>query len=166
MDAITLLRRDHDEMLAMFQVLETSSSLSGAELAARRELVTRLITAASRHEAVEEQHFWPAVRRALPKGEELADHAQKQEIGAKHLLDELDRTDPTSPRYSNLLTGFISRVRKHIAYEQESVWPALAGVLGQRELNELGDQLARAKIVSPGRSRPHTPETWAVLRMR
>jgi Hemerythrin HHE cation binding domain len=165
-DAITLLKRDHDEMLALFQVLASGSSLSDADLASRRDLVNRLITVASRHEAAEKQHFWPAVRRALPNGDELADHAHKQETDAKHLLDELGRTEPTDPVYGELVTQFISKAGKYIAYEQEFVWPALVGVLGNRELNELGEQLARAKIVAPSRSRPHTPETWTVLRMR
>ncbi|MCX0275044.1 hypothetical protein NLM24_30990 [Nocardia zapadnayensis] len=50
--------------------------------------------AASQHEAVEEQFFWPAVRKTLPEGDELADHGLEQEESGKQLLQQIGIPKP------------------------------------------------------------------------
>lgn len=168
MDAITLLRHDHEEVLAMFEELESGASraaaASGADLTARKDLVTKLIMEESRHEAVEEQHFWPAVRRAVPDGDRLADNAVKQETTAKQVLADLEGTDPHEPEFENLLTRFITDARKHIDYEQDVVWPALRASMSHDDLEELGRKMEQAKKMAPTRPHPHTPPDAAVLK--
>jgi hemerythrin-like domain-containing protein len=168
MDAITLLSRDHEEVLAMFEELESGANMaamaSGADRTLRKELVTRLVIEQSRHEAVEEQYFWPAVRRVAPDGDRLADKALEQESKAKQVLDKLDKTDPHDPLFENLLTQFITDARKHIDYEQDKVWPALVAAIDRDELDELGEKMERAKKMAPTRPHPHTPANAAVLK--
>lgn len=88
MDAITYLREDHDKVLAMFSRLEASPTAAGApeddQVRARKTMVTALVMAESRHEAVEEQFFWPMVRDRVPGGVDLAARALAQEDEAKH----------------------------------------------------------------------------------
>jgi hemerythrin-like domain-containing protein len=161
MDAITLLREDHQKVLGMFDRLESGPSvLTGADeeqLRARGELVTEMIIAESQHEAVEEQYFWPAVRDALPDGDTLAQHATDQEQEAKHLLQELEWQRPGQAEFEKLVETFISSARRHIGYEQDEVWPALQAALSQEQLVELGEQMAEAKQSAPTRPHPHTP---------
>jgi hemerythrin-like domain-containing protein len=161
MDAITLLREDHQKVLAMFDRLESGPTvLTGADdeqLQARGELVTELIMAESRHEAVEEQYFWPAVRDALPDGDELARHATDQEQEAKHVLQQLESQRPGLAEFEKLVETFISSGRTHIGYEQDEVWPALQAVLSQEQLVALGEKMAKAKQSAPTRPHPHTP---------
>ncbi|MBO0851125.1 MAG: hemerythrin domain-containing protein, partial [Pseudonocardia sp.] len=62
MDALTLLRDDHREVLAMLEELERQpTDGTSDERADRKRLVTELIMASSAHEAVEEQYLWPSV---------------------------------------------------------------------------------------------------------
>jgi hemerythrin-like domain-containing protein len=166
MDAITLLREDHQKVLEMLERLETGpTAQTGADaeqLRARKDLVTELVIAESQHEAVEEQLFWPMVRDSLPDGESLAAHAVGQEDEAKRLLDQLDSAAPDQPEFENLLARIIVDGREHIAYEQNQVWPKVEATVSHQELEELGEKMARAKRMAPTRPHPHTPSTPGV----
>ncbi|MBV8933590.1 MAG: hemerythrin domain-containing protein [Kutzneria sp.] len=168
MDAISFLRADHHEVLEMLSDLEdrtgSAARLSTTDRAARGELVTKLVIAESGHEAVEEQYFWPAVRRVLPDGDMLADRAIEQEKAAKQLLDKLDKTEPDDPEFEGLVDQFIEDARAHIAYEQDQVWPKMLTALNADQLAELGEKMEQAKKVAPTRPHPHTPANPAVLK--
>ena len=84
MDALTFLRQDHKSVLGMLEVLDEAPSGSGAQMSGLETMVTNLVIAESQHEAIEEQHFWPAVRTALEDGDALADEAIAQEQDGKH----------------------------------------------------------------------------------
>jgi hemerythrin-like domain-containing protein len=166
MDAISLLRADHQQVLAMLDRLMTGpSAQSGADaeqLRARKELVTELVIAESGHEAVEEQFFWPMVRDHLPGGEDLAAHAISQEDEAKKVLDALDKAEPDQPEFEELLAKIVADGREHIAYEQDQVWPKVEAVVSREDLDELGDKMAKAKKSAPTRPHPATPGKPAV----
>lgn len=161
MDAITFLRADHDEVLAMLRRLETSPTAAGApeddQVRARKALVTELVMAESRHEAVEEQLFWPMVRDRVPGGVDLAARAVAQEEEAKHLLDRLRQMEPAEPGFDELLAEIAAAGRTHIAYEQDEVWPKVRGSVSAAELDEAGTRMARAKKLAPTRPHPNTP---------
>lgn len=72
-DVFEVLREDHADVERMLAVLEeTPGQSAGASqkvLAARKELAQKLVIESSRHEAAEEQYFWPAVRERLSDGD-------------------------------------------------------------------------------------------------
>lgn len=167
MDAITLLRADHQKVLAMFDELETgrSADVMGADQQrARKDLVTELVIAESQHEAIEEEFFWPAVRDALPDGEQLATQAIGQENAAKQVLHALENARPTDSDFEEMITRIIADGRDHIEFEQHEVWPKLKAALSAEQLEELGEKMARAKDKAPTRPHPATPADAAALK--
>lgn len=169
MDAITVLRHDHEQVLALFDRLAQGPSVrTGAlpsELGRRAELVNELVMLESAHEAVEEQHFWPMVRRAVPGGDELAARAIGQEQAGKRIFHELLRAHPTLPDYEDLLERFIAEGRQHIGFEQDEVWPRVIEAVDDRQLRRVGERLAAAKQNAPTRPHPSTPGTATVQRI-
>jgi hemerythrin-like domain-containing protein len=168
MDAITLLREDHEKVLAMFDELETALQQSEGDargLEPHKDLLATLVIAESQHEAVEEQYFWPAVRAHVPDGEALAAHAVAQETEAKEVLDRIDKAvGPLHPELVTLVSSFVKDGREHIAYEQEQVWPKVQQALGAEALEDLGDKMATAKKAAPTRPHQHTPPKPGVLK--
>jgi hemerythrin HHE cation binding domain-containing protein len=78
-DAIELLRRDHDEVRALLSELEASADpVRPGDREGRRTAVVQVIIRESVHEAIEEQYFWPVVRRRVHDGGRLADQAVSQ----------------------------------------------------------------------------------------
>ena len=77
-----VLSKDHEEVKRVLMELEAgptaASGASADQLQLREKLVEQLIIEESKHEAVEEEYFWPAVRSHLPDGDSLADQAVEQ----------------------------------------------------------------------------------------
>ncbi|SPM29556.1 hemerythrin domain-containing protein [Mycobacterium terramassiliense] len=164
MDAITFLRHDHKSVLGLFESLDGAPSNEGAASSGLETMVNNLIIAESQHEAIEEQFFWPAVRRAIENGDALADKAIEQEQAGKKLLQRLEDGTPGDPDYHEALREFIKAGREHIAYEQDVVWPQVEAVLSRDELEKIGEKLETAKKVAPTRPHPNTPPNPAVLK--
>jgi hemerythrin-like domain-containing protein len=164
MDALTYLRQDHESVLGMLEALDGAPVQDGAQSSGLSTYVTNLVIAESQHEAIEEQYFWPAVRKALDNGDELADAAVQQEQQGKHLLQRLEDGSPGEPDYQQALQDFVSAAREHIAYEQDVVWPAFEAASSPEDLERLGEKLAAAKKTAPTRPHPNTPPTPGVLK--
>lgn len=162
MDAITFLRQDHKSVLGLFESLDGAPSGSGAEASGLETVVNNLIIAESQHEAIEEQFFWPAVRKAI--GDALIDKAIEQEQTGKQLLQRLEDGKPGEPEYHEALQEFIRAGREHIAYEQDVVWPQVELAIGREDLEKIGEKLEQAKKIAPTRPHPDTPPNPAVLK--
>lgn len=163
-----VLERDHVEVKQMCDALERGrTAASGAtetELVQRRKLAERLIIEESKHEAVEEQYFWPFVRSHVADGERLADEATGQESSAKYVLDALEKKKPQDPEFESLLARFLQEGREHIAYEESQVWPRLRAVISDDESADLAAKIERGKEKAPTRPHPGTPPRPRVLK--
>ena len=165
--AFDVLASDHEQvkqLLSQFEAAPAASGTNDSLLAARKKMAETLVIEESKHEAVEEMYFWPAVRKHLPDGDKLADQAISQEQEGKELLTKLDKLDADNPEFERLLGQFIKAARDHIAFEETKVWPALRSAMTEAEAAELGDSLEQAKKTAPTRPHPHTPASPGVLK--
>jgi Hemerythrin HHE cation binding domain len=99
--AFDVLASDHEQveqLLATFERAPAASGTNDSLLAARKKTAETLVIEASKHEAIEEMYFWPAVRKLLPDGDNLADQAISQEQEGKEVLARLDKLDAEQPR--------------------------------------------------------------------
>lgn len=169
-DVFEVLGADHAQVKDMLVALEESQGYASAgETAktvqsARQEVAKLLIIDSSRHEAAEEQYFWPTVRDRLPDGDQLADAAISQESEAKNVLARLDKLSSDDEEFSTLIAEFIPAARAHIAFEETQVWPSLRAALSSAEAEELGEKVRKAEDKGPTRPHPHTPASPAVLK--
>lgn len=167
-DVFDVLAADHAEVKRMLAALEDSpgqaEGASETVLAARTQLVRRLVIDSSGHEAAEEEYFWPAVRKHVSDGDYLADKAIGQESEAKQVLNRLDKLEASDPEFDKLVAEFIPAAREHIQFEEGQVWSKLRPALTAQESSELGSQVAKAKEHGPTRPHPHTPANPAVLK--
>ncbi len=163
--AFDVLASDHEQvkrLLAQFEAAPAASGVNDSLLAARKEMAETLVIEESKHEAVEEMYFWPAVRKLLPDGDKLADQAISQEQEGKRILAELDKLEADSPEFDMLVGEFIKAARDHIAFEETQVWPALRAVMTETEAFDLGESLEQGKKTAPTRPHPHTPSSPGV----
>ena len=167
-DVFAVLGQDHAEVKQMLDKLENGPTRMGgastAQLHDRKQLAQALIIAESKHEAVEEEFFWPVVRDLSGDGAELARQGTLQEQDAKIALDRLDEADPADDEFEVLVTAAIRDGRAHIAFEEERVWPRLREVLNSAGAEHLGEQLMRGKDTAPTRPHPQVPPRPGVLK--
>jgi hemerythrin-like domain-containing protein len=167
-DVFTVLAKDHQEVKGMLAELERGpTGASGAtedQLALRKKMTEQLIIEESKHEALEEMYFWPAVRDRLESGSTLADEATRQEQDAKQVLADLDKLGPDDADFERLLGKFIVDARQHIEFEESQVWPLMRTALPADVSAELGDKIAAGKKSAPTRPHPHTPPSPGALK--
>jgi Hemerythrin HHE cation binding domain len=167
-DVFTVLAQDHEEVKGMLAELDKgptkATGASQEQLALRKKMTEQLIIEESKHEALEEMYFWPAVREYHSAGNTLANEATGQEQEAKEVLAKLDRLDAGDPGFEKLLGTFTSAARVHIAFEETQVWPGLRAVLPAETAAELGAKIAEGKATAPTRPHPHTPPSPGVLK--
>jgi hypothetical protein len=167
-DVFTVLAQDHQDVKAMLAELERGPTrATGAtqdQLALRKKMTEQLIIEESRHEALEEMYFWPAVRDRLESGDVLADQATGQEQDAKQVLARLDKLDPDDAEFEQLLGAFIAAAREHIEFEESQVWPLMLTALPADGSAELGEKIAAGKSSAPTRPHPRTPPSPGMLR--
>ena len=160
-DVFRVLKKDHDEVKAMLAQLDegpkASTGATQEQLAFRRQALDEVIIEQSKHEAAEQQVFWPAVRQLGPDGVRVAETGLEQEAEADQLLAALDKLNADDDGFDEQVTAFAADARAHIAYEEAHAWPLLKASIGDEEAQMLGSQLTEAKKLAPTRPHPHIP---------
>jgi hypothetical protein len=150
-DVFHVLKKDHDEVKAMLAQLEAgpkaSTGATPEQLMFRKQALDAVIIEQSKHEAAEQQVFWPAVKQLGPDGVRVAEIGLEQEAEADKLLAGLDKLNADDE-------GFEEQV---IAYEEAHAWPLLKASVGEEEAQLLGSQITEAKKLAPTRPHPHIP---------
>jgi hemerythrin-like domain-containing protein len=157
-DVFEVLRADHGDVRLLLAALESSpghaAGASPQVLKARKLAAERLVIDSSRHEAAEEEYFWPAVRERLGDGSKLADEASAQEQAGRAALARLDQLEPDDDEFDELLAELIPAARRHIEFEETRVWPPLRQALSPFQARELGDQIREATERATARPQP------------
>jgi len=147
---------------------EPGAELPAAAARAVRTAASRLVMAASRHEAAEERMVWPLVRDAVGRGWELVEAGVDQEQRAKRLLVALERETtgtgrrrPTLPR--PLIAEVAEAVRAHIRFEEGTVLPQLAPRLDAEQRDWMGRLYLDTHERGPTRPHPAMPPVPGLL---
>lgn len=156
MDAIALLKSQHDTVEGLFKKLEEAGPRAHKT---RRKLVDRVIAELSAHAAIEEQIFYPAVREAVAGAEDDVLESLEEHHIVKWTLSELQDMDPEDERFRAKVTVLIESVRHHVAEEEGDLFPEVGRCLDRDYLEELGQALAEAGKVAPDRPHPRAPDS-------
>lgn len=157
-DVIALLVNDHREVEAMFHQLENTAR---DDVDTHRRLSAQVIAELVRHSVAEEQYLYPAVRKVVPDGDEIADHEIEEHSEAERTMKRLEACDPeiNAGDYQENLRNLMSEIRHHVEEEEKELFPKLSANANSQDLDELGAKLARAKDRAPTRPHPSAPDT-------
>jgi hypothetical protein len=164
-DVFQVLKKDHDEVKAMLAQLEdgpkASDGATPEQLAFRRQALDEVIIEQSKHEAAEQQYFWPALGGLGPDGTRVMQGGLEQETEAEPLMAELSKLEPGDEVFEERLAAFISAARAHIAFEEAHAWPLLKDAINHDQAQALGNRIVAAKKTAPTRPNPHIPRQAA-----
>jgi hemerythrin superfamily protein len=154
MDALALLKKDHDAVKKLFARFEKSPS---------KALADRIVRELSIHSAIEEQLFYPAVRQAadqeeLEEADEQVLEALEEHHVAKWLLAEIDKMDEDDERFEAKCMVLFESVRHHIKEEEGPLFRFVRRLLPKAQRDALGRALLSAKKVAPTRPHPRAPD--------
>ena len=156
MNALTLLKQDHNNVDALFTRFEQAGEDAAEEKAEIRDKIVEQLAV---HAAIEEMHFYPAVREAVPDVEDWVLEGLEEHHIVKWTLSEIDGMAPTDERFDAKLRVLIEAVRHHAEEEETEIFPKVRDTMSVEQLNELGEVLEKAKLTAPTRPHPRTPDT-------
>ncbi len=156
MNALALLKADHQNVEALFQRFE---GFSPRARNGRMKVVQQVIKELSIHAAIEEQVFYPAVREALgPKGSVVLESLEEHHV-VKWLLSELDGMSPEAERYCAKMKVLMETVRQHVKEEERGLFPKVRQAMDRAMLDDLGKSLTRARKIAPTHPHPRASDT-------
>ena len=153
-DLISAIMQDHLEVEKIFFELQTGSGTPEH----RKQLVDHVIAELVRHSVAEEMWMYPAARKALPDGDQVADHELTEHAEAEKIMDELDGLSPTDEKFEPLLAKLIAAIRHHVDEEETNLLPRLREACSEDELRNLGRKFHNAKKLAPTRPHPMAPD--------
>lgn len=139
-DVIALIEEDHREVEELFSQFETAD-----DAGKRAQLGERIIQELTIHAELEEAILYPAIKRALPDGKALIDHATEEHKEAERLIERLDGTDPDDSDVRQGFSRLRSSVEEHVQEEENEVLPKFEAAVSRDQLEKLGAQFDKAK---------------------
>ncbi|QRP49672.1 hemerythrin domain-containing protein [Amycolatopsis sp. FDAARGOS 1241] len=153
-DLISVIVDDHRAVEGVFTELESGTG----DAQRRKDLVDHVIAELVRHSVAEEQHMYPAARKHLEGGDELADHEIEEHSEAEKVMKQLERLDPGDDGFESLLANLMTDIRHHIEDEEQDLLPKLRAACPPEELRDLGEKVLAAKEKAPTRPHPGAPD--------
>jgi hemerythrin superfamily protein len=140
-DAIKMLIADHREVSDMFEQFE---QLGDRAKVSKAKLVEKICNALIAHTTIEEEIFYPAVRKALKEdGEDMVDEAVVEHASAKDLIRQLQEMNPDEDLYDAKVKVLGEQIDHHVEEEEKEMFPK-ARKTGL-DLTELGQEMAMRK---------------------
>ena len=156
MDALRILKDDHDRVEKLFVRFEKAGSRAGK---AKADIVARFVRELSVHAAIEEQVFYPLVRREVPEALDYVLDSLEEHHIVKWLLSELEGMDLDDERFDAKVRVLIESVRYHVGEEESELFPEVWTALGRTRLNDLGERLVAAKKTAPTHPHPRLSDS-------
>ncbi|MGW2639044.1 hemerythrin domain-containing protein [Streptomyces sp. NPDC001348] len=153
MDALELLAHDHRRVEQLFRDYHCAASDRQ-----RRGVVELLVRELSRHAALEEMYVYPLAKKVLADGGREIDEHLGEHMAVKERLLALDRLGEGDEQTDELVAGLRHEVEEHVREEEDVLMPGLRAAVSQRELDDLGELLAKAGQSVPTRPHPYAPD--------
>ena len=139
MNALELLKEDHQKVKGLFQEIRKSS-----DRRRQKELFDKINTELEIHTHIEETVFYPAIEEQ----EELKDmvaEALEEHHQAKELLEKLETLRADDHDFGSQLQQLMEAVEHHVEEEEGEMFPKIREVFDEDELEQLGEDLESAK---------------------
>jgi len=154
MDALALLKKDHQNVEKLFARFEKNPS---------KAIADKFVRELSIHAAVEEQLFYPAIRKAaeenkLEEADDKVLEALEEHHVAKWVLSEIEKLDEDDERFEAKCMVLIESVRHHVKEEEGELFRSVRRLMKRNQLAELGRLMQKAKKIAPTRPHPRAPD--------
>ena len=140
MDALELLKEDHQKVKELFEEAEGTEDQKE-----KTKIFSEIQAELETHARIEETVFYPA----MEKREELKDmvlESIEEHKQIKTLLKEIDGLKSDSEKFEPKLAVLMENVEHHAEEEEEEkMFPKVREIFSQEELEELGQELEAAK---------------------
>lgn len=141
MDALALLKEDHEKAKALMNELEKTTERG---VKTREEKWTKLLKELTIHENIEEQIFYPALHEH-PKLKDIVLEALEEHHLVDDIVQQLKDTPFEDEHWGPKFKVTKENVEHHIEEEEGPMFTKVRQVFSKEELEELGSRMEAAK---------------------
>ena len=141
MDAIALLKADHDKVKKLLAELETTTERG---VKTRAELFSTIKGELTVHEIIEEEIFYPALK-SHPKAKDIVLEGYEEHHVVDLLMAELEQLDVTDEMWGPKALVMKENIEHHIEEEEGEMFKQARQVFDAQELTDLGARMATRK---------------------
>jgi hemerythrin-like domain-containing protein len=141
MDAISLLKADHDKVKRLLGELEKTTERG---VKTRTELFATIKGEMTVHESIEEEIFYPALME-MAKTRDITLEGYEEHHVVDLLMGELEDLDVADETWGAKATVMKENIEHHIEEEEGDMFPKTRKVFDDAELDELGGRMAARK---------------------
>jgi len=141
MDAITMLKNDHNKVKGLLAELELTTERG---VKTREELFATIKGELTIHEVIEEEIFYPALK-SHPKAKDIVLEAYEEHHVVDVLMGELESLDVSDETWGAKAIVMKENIEHHIDEEEGEMFKQARAVFDGQELEDLGDRMAERK---------------------
>ena len=119
-DAVGMLVADHKKVKKLFSEFDKLKENGADE--DKSAIVEQICNELKIHAALEEEMFYPAVRKAIDDAD-LMDEALVEHAGAKELIAQLEEASPDEDLYDAKVTVLGEQIAHHVKEEEGEMFP-------------------------------------------
>src|SRR5437868_2852491 len=138
MDAISMLKTDHDKVKGLLTDLESTTERG---VKSRSELFATIKGELTVHEIIEEEIFYPALK-SHPKAKDIVLEGYQEHHVVDLLMGELESLDVSDETWGAKAQVMKENVEHHIEEEEDDMFKQARRVFDESELNDLGSRMA------------------------
>ena len=141
MDALTMLKTDHDKVKKLLTELESTTERG---VKTRSELFATIKGELTVHEIIEEEIFYPELK-AHPKAQDIVLEGYEEHHVVDLLMGELEALDVSDETWGAKAVVMKENIEHHIEEEEGEMFQKARQVFDREELDELGERMAARK---------------------
>ena len=141
MNALTLLKDDHDKVRRLLEELESTTQRG---VKTRTELFATIKGELTVHEMIEEEIFYPALME-MAKTKEITLEAYEEHHVVDMLMGELENLDVDDESWGAKAKVMKENIEHHIEEEEGEMFVKTRQAFDREELDELGSRMAARK---------------------
>lgn len=140
-NALDLLKRDHKEVDDLFQHFEDAKEDGNRKL--RGEIAAQICVALTVHATLEEEIFYPALRKNATDVKDLVDEAAVEHQTLKDIIERLQAAPTSDPLFDAGVKVLSEYVKHHVKEEEKELFPKVKS--SGLDLADLGGKLEARK---------------------
>ena len=141
MDALRLLKEDHDKVKKLLDEIESTTERG---VKTREQLFTKVRQELEVHETIEEQILYPALKNH-PKTKEIALEAYEEHHVVDTVMAEIEGLAYDDERWGAKFTVMKENLEHHIEEEEGEMFKQAKQVFDEDELTQLGERMMARK---------------------
>jgi hemerythrin-like domain-containing protein len=141
MDALSLLKEDHDKVKGLLNELESTTE-RGAKT--RTDLFGQIKNELTVHEIIEEEIFYPELK-AHPKAKDIVLEGYEEHHVVDLLMSELEALPVDDETWGAKAVVMKENIEHHIEEEEGEMFKTARSVFDEAELDELGTRMEARK---------------------